>query len=1127
MNRSRKRTSGIAAALTAALALSLAAPVTAADDPDLLLSYDFSATTGTVVTDSSGHGHDGQIRGAGATVVGDELRLPGGGSNSGAGYLQLPTGLFDGKNTLTLSAWMKNETGPGNYAGMFFGSPSSPPSQYWLLNPANPDGRFKSVITNGQDASAPWTTEAGISPTNAANGVSGPRTTTDWALYTTVITPTSITGYLNGNSLGTVPTTRTVSQFGAGLVSYIGRSSYPDVYYKGAVRDVRVWSAARTDAQIRDEFYDGADAAAIDAVLNADADALKFDDIITEDLILSTDGAQGSAISWTSDNPSVVADDGTVARPDGADATVTLTATLSLRGRQVERQFKIVVAAEGEQRDLQLIADRFDLGITHVTSDITLQDSVGDVSVSWAASAPDLVTGDGRVSRPEKQANVSLTATFSRAGLTATKQFDIIVLARDNGFVGSYIASGDTTRTDVLHLAVSPDGTNYTAVNNGRGLLYPTLGGTRLGNPELFRKPDGTFGLVAPYNSASTQMYVYDSADLVTYTNERLVTFSSIAARRTVVEYDNGIRGYRVRFQAAEGGAWHEVTTADFATFSEPAPAAMPAGTTGGVYPAGATEASAIPVTASEYAHVSERLSRVVNTGVKPFDKVETDQGKTAPLPTTATVEYSSGSTTTMGVQWDADDVAAVAGGQPGTYKVDGTVLRPTYSNPLVERRADPDVTLGDDGWYYFTASYPTVSNSDPEGYDRIILRRARTIEGLKSAPETVIWDEANDPVLNRYIWAPELTKIGNDWYILFTAGRNGVFDIRPAVLKFTGTQFSGDATLNPANWTSLGQVKAQPGDPAFTAFSLDMTYLEAKGRHYLTWAQYGADGSMLFMAEIDPANPTQLTTPSMVLSSPKFAWEKNLETNQFIDEGPGFLKHDGRIFASFSASTVDDKYAVGLLVADENADLMNPSSWQKVQYPVLSTADVPGQVGPGHNSFTVDEYGNPVIVYHSRTVNDVAVAGEASDFGLNDPRRHARAATVHWDSAGLPVFNMTADEELRPEYKRVQVEVTVKAVKPALSVTASASPRCIAGKVVLTVKATNGDDVPVSVNMTTTYGSKSFSSVAPGKNASQAFTTRATSIPSGKALVEASVTINGATVTTPIEAGFPALSCN
>jgi hypothetical protein len=158
--------------------------------------YDFSKTAGTSVPDDSGNGRDATIRGTGATVSGDVLSLPGGANASGAGYVELPTGMFDGQDTLSVSLWLKNETGSGNHAAMFFGTTENLPSQYWLLNPANPAGQLKSVITDGLSAASPWTTESGISPTVGARGVAGPVTGSDWALYTTVITPTSITGYL-------------------------------------------------------------------------------------------------------------------------------------------------------------------------------------------------------------------------------------------------------------------------------------------------------------------------------------------------------------------------------------------------------------------------------------------------------------------------------------------------------------------------------------------------------------------------------------------------------------------------------------------------------------------------------------------------------------------------------------------------------------------------------------------------------------------------------------------------------------------------------------------------------------------------------------------------------------------
>ena len=54
------------------------------------------------------------------------------------------------------------------------------------------------------------------------------------------------------------------------------------------------------------------------------------------------------------------------------------------------------------------------------------------------------------------------------------------------------------------------------------------------------------------------------------------------------------------------------------------------------------------------------------------------------------------------------------------------------YNEPWILQRADPDVYRHTDGNYYFTASVPT--------YDRLVLRKSDTLDGLFKAPETVIW---------------------------------------------------------------------------------------------------------------------------------------------------------------------------------------------------------------------------------------------------------------------------------------------------------------------------------------------------------------------------------------------------
>lgn len=57
-----------------------------------------------------------------------------------------------------------------------------------------------------------------------------------------------------------------------------------------------------------------------------------------------------------------------------------------------------------------------------------------------------------------------------------------------------------------------------------------------------------------------------------------------------------------------------------------------------------------------------------------------------------------------------------------------------------------------------------------------------------------------------------------------------------------------------------------------------------------------------------------------------------------WVNEGPAVLKHDGKIWLTFSASGTGSCYCVGLLSADENADLLDPASWTKERMPVLET---------------------------------------------------------------------------------------------------------------------------------------------------------------------------------------------
>lgn len=307
------------------------------------------------------------------------------------------------------------------------------------------------------------------------------------------------------------------------------------------------------------------------------------------------------------------------------------------------------------------------------------------------------------------------------------------------------------------------------------------------------------------------------------------------------------------------------------------------------------------------------------------------------------------------------------------------------YNEPWILQRADPYIYRHTDGNYYFTASVPE--------YDRIVLRRADTLAGLKDAPETEIWHKHEDGIMSYHVWAPELHYINGAWYIYFAAGeKDNVWNIRPYVLECK------DEDPLTGTWTEKGKMGCtEKDDFSFRAFSLDGTVFENKGKYYYIWAEkvsVGKQISNLYIGEME--SPYQLKTEQVLLTTPDYDWER---VGFWVNEGPAVIKRNGRIFVTYSASETGIAYCMGMLTADENADLLDPRSWKKERYPVLCSDESRGIYGPGHNSFTVDEAGNDILVYHART--ETEIVGDP----LYNPNRHTMLMKVSWDEEGRPVF--------------------------------------------------------------------------------------------------------------------------
>jgi len=301
--------------------------------------------------------------------------------------------------------------------------------------------------------------------------------------------------------------------------------------------------------------------------------------------------------------------------------------------------------------------------------------------------------------------------------------------------------------------------------------------------------------------------------------------------------------------------------------------------------------------------------------------------------------------------------------------------------NPLVSQRADAQIFRHEDGLYYMTASVPE--------YDRLVIRRAPTIGRLATSEEAVVWRRPAQGKLGGHIWAPELHHFDGRWHIYFAAGNSDdVFRIRTYVLANSARD-----PFDPG-WSLLGELET-PWD----TFNLDSTVYTHKGTRYLIWAQSepGIDtNSNLYIAPLATATtlarrPTRLTVPTLPWEIQGFK----------VAEGAAVLNRHGRLFLTYSASATDARYALGLLTADEDADIMSPESWTKSPVPVFTSSPATGVYGPGHNSFTIDEQGRDILVYHGRDYE--RIEGDP----LYDPNRHTRVQRIYYRPDGTPDFGI------------------------------------------------------------------------------------------------------------------------
>ena len=158
---------------------------------------------------------------------------------------------------------------------------------------------------------------------------------------------------------------------------------------------------------------------------------------VTENLEL-LENIDGVAVTWKSNKPETVKDDGTVIRPAEADIQVTLTATLTKGQATKQKTFTVTVLHDQDKLDVKTAYNKLEIGYEtgdkpdKVTQNLTLPKTVAEaagVSITWKSNKPETVKDDGTVIRPaETDIQVTLTATLSKGKVAEQKAFTVTVL---------------------------------------------------------------------------------------------------------------------------------------------------------------------------------------------------------------------------------------------------------------------------------------------------------------------------------------------------------------------------------------------------------------------------------------------------------------------------------------------------------------------------------------------------------------------------------------------------------------------------------------------------------------------------------------------------------------------------
>ncbi len=589
---------------------------------ELIASYDMSHT-GNVLTDVSGNGNDAALSGAEDT----DFRSNGEGKVwhlDGESYAALPFSIAEDlgdSEDFTIQATLTTQKSAAHWLfaigdGMGTWGEKNV-GDYIFVNPSASEksGNFLAAIKTGTGSD--W------KETRFSDSSTGMGDVNGYGTVTLTGEGGNLKLYLDGQLISTASQDKTIQDVlptGEDAVfGYIGKSLYePDALLTANLADFKIYSGALTETEIKeglpaaDEKSDMLMADVLETVKGENASL----DAVTDDLNLA-DSIDNVEITWGSwDETDVIAEDGTVNAPAEGQVDVTIPFSYEIDGTSYEKEIDVTVLPIDTDAELQEALASLDIpNKDDVRGNITLPEtSENGIPIEWSTNHAEIVnvnvipgedgyddTPAGTVTRPEKDTTVTMTATLTLNDKTVTKDIEINVKAAPEpieesdytDYFFAYFAGEGYSDGEQIYFASSQDGLNWDDLNNNKPVLTSTLGEKGVRDPFIIRSPEGDkFYLIATdlkinggngwdaaQNNGSQSLMVWESTDLVNWSDQRMVEVSAeIGAGCTwapEATYDPTTGEYVVYWASRTPAVdqkqrLYYAKTRDFYTFTEP-----------------------------------------------------------------------------------------------------------------------------------------------------------------------------------------------------------------------------------------------------------------------------------------------------------------------------------------------------------------------------------------------------------------------------------------------------------------------------------------------------------------------------------------------------------------------------